>query len=772
MAEQKARPKWRLFKDAAAPVAGPPPLAYVLAFTLCVALGVWSADRYHSVVLWPANGVLLAALLLLHKRDALRVLGACFAINVLSNVLRADPPLQIFLNAALNSGEALLAGLLARRFCGATMDLRRPTRLARFAFMALAPAVAISAFIGVSCLPIPSLSVYLLNMQYWFTIEMLGYLCTTPIILLMSRRKSFAADGVPASHKAALMAALVVVTTAVFAQSFAPVMFLVFLPLLAISFRLQPHWAAASVLVVAVIASAFSLNGIGPATLGHMAPFWPQNIVVIPVLNVLPVLHMFLTAALVVSFAASTILTERRMLERRLHHRTGVAQAARAKAEAAEQRVTHIAMHDPDTGLFNRLGLEAATAEMLDARGGRCVYVAALGIDRFSAVRTAIGSSLASALIAETAQRIHGRFPQASLARLSAGTLGVAMRARSLDEASERFAAVREAFTETVAIGASRVDVRLTVGLAAAPEHAQDARTLVERAQIALDQAYLGKKDFAVFDAAAERVAAGGLTLLSELREGMANGAVWLAHQPKLDLRSGEIKSVECLIRWTHPTQGPIPPDAFIPLVEETGFIGALTDWALDRALQDQANLDTQGMHVAVAVNISARNLSEQGFADRLVATTLKRGADASRVTLEITETAVMGSPEIALENLEELKRAGFSIAIDDYGSGMSSLAYLKRIPADELKIDSAFIRQLSANSHDALLVRSTIDLGHSLGLRVVAEGVEEQAALDLLGLFGCDVAQGYLIARPMPASILAETFAKKAATPVQSAVA
>lgn len=772
MAEQKARPRLRLFKDASAPAAGPPWWTYVLLFTLCVATGYWSVERYHSVVLWPANGVLLAAVLMLHKRDALRVLAACLAINIASNALRADPPLQIFLNAALNQGEVLLAALLARRFCGATLDLRRPTRLARFAFLALAPAVAVSAVIGVSFLPIPSLGVYLQNMQYWFTIEMLGYLCTTPILMLMARHKRFDRDDAPLWQKAALIGALAAVTTAVFMQTAAPVMFLVFLPLLAVSFRLQPHWAAGGVLVVAVIASAFSLNGIGPATLGHVAPLWPQNEAALPVLNVLPVLHLFLSATLIVAFAASTILTERRMLERRLHHRTGVAQTARAKAEAAERRVTHIALHDSDTGLFNRLGLEAEVAGMLEARGGRCVYVAALGIDRFASVRTAIGSSLSAALIAETAHRLAGRLPQVSIARLTSGTLGVALRARSIEEAEAKLAAARESFAEAIAIGASRVDVRLTVGLAAAPEHAQDARTLVERAQIALDQAYLGKKEMAVFDAAAERVAAGGLTLLSELRDGLSNGSVWLAHQPKLDLRSGEITSVECLIRWTHPEQGPIPPDAFIPLVEETGFIGALTDWALDRALEEQAWLDTQGMCVAVAVNISARNLSEQGFADRLIATALKRAADPSRVTLEITETAVIGSPEVALENLEALKRAGFAIAIDDYGSGMSSLAYLKRIPADELKIDSAFIRQLTANSHDAVLVRSTIDLGHSLGLRVVAEGVEEQEALDLLGLFGCDIAQGYLIARPMPVTILAETFAPKAAPKTQSAVA
>lgn len=759
MMSGKRRPKWRLFKDGAPAEGGAPAWVYVLLFTVCIALAHWSVERYHAVLLWPANGVLLAALLQLDKRRALAVLGACLLINVGGNVLRADPPHMLVLNVVLNFGEVMLAALLARRYCGASLDIRRPVRLARFAACIAAP-VALSAIIGVSA-RMDAPNVFLLNLCYWFTIETLGFLVTTPALLLLARRDRFGeAQGVSLREKALLMTALVAVTTLVFAQAYAPVLFLVFVPLLAIAFRLPPHWSAVSLIVVACIGGAFSMNGMGPITLSNLAPVgWPVNEVV-PALNVLPVFHLFTSASLALAFGASTILTERRRLERRLEQRTAAALAARASAQAAERRVSHIAQHDPDTSLLNRLGLEGEVAAMLDARYGRGVYVAALGVDRFASIRTAIGSSQASLLIAETARRLAGRLPQTHVARVSSATIGIAMRASSIEEAAQKLLHAREAFLEAVALGASRVDVRLTVGLAGAPEHAYDARSLVERAQVAMAQAYAAKASFAVYDAAAERQATSSLTLISELRDGLTSGTVWLAHQPKLDLHTGEIYSVESLIRWSHIEKGPIGPDAFIPLAEETGFISPLTDWVFDRALVEQASLAKAGHDLNFGVNISARSLCERGFAERLIGMAAARNAAPTRVTLEITETAVMAEPMLALANLEKLKAAGFSIAVDDYGAGMSSLSYLKRIPADELKIDASFIRTLSENSHDAVLVRSTIDLGHSLGLKVVAEGVEDQETLDLLALFGCDRAQGYLIARPLPLLQLAPVIA------------
>ncbi|MFZ2030092.1 MAG: EAL domain-containing protein [Vitreimonas sp.] len=747
------RAKWRLFRAGDASPAGLPAWAHVALFALCMALGFWSVERYNGVVVWPANGVLVAAALLLPRRQAIAVLSICFAINVAGNVIRHDASHMVWINAALNMGEALLCAVLVRRFCGATLDLRRPVRLARFA-LCIAPCIVLSGLIGVSLKVAPA-SEFLMNWQYWFTIETLGILMTTPAMLLLARASAFRAEyDRSVSEKVGLLIALVVIATFAFAQRSAPIEFLVFVPLLVIAFRLPPHWSAVSVIVIAAISCVFSLNGYGPFTLSHMAPAHWSEPEVTPVLNVLPSLDLFLAAALAVAFGASTVLTERRRLEQRLKTRTLTAQRARKAAEAAERRITHMARHDTETGLFNRLGLERETTQMLALRGEHSVFVAALGVDRFNAIRTAIGSEQAARLIEQAARRLEIKLRPALVARLAANALGVALRAATLDDAVAQLNAARDAFTEPLVVGMSRVDIRFSIGLAIASDH-DGAGGLVERAQVALDQACAAGVDFALFDAGAERAAANGLTLLSELRAGLEDGGVWLAHQPKLDLRGGGWKSVECLIRWTHSERGVMAPDTFIPLLEETGAIGVVTDWVLERALREQAMMAQAGIALSMAINISARSLGEPGFAARLAAVLEQGGASTGAVTLEITETALMAHADVAMANMEAFKAAGFRLSIDDYGAGMSSLSYLKRIPADELKIDSSFVRGLTQNKTDAMLVRSTIDLGHTLGLSVVAEGVEDAATLDLLRLFGCDYAQGYHVARPMPVARL-----------------
>jgi EAL domain-containing protein (putative c-di-GMP-specific phosphodiesterase class I) len=362
----------------------------------------------------------------------------------------------------------------------------------------------------------------------------------------------------------------------------------------------------------------------------------------------------------------------------------------------------------------------------------------------------------------EVARKLEVLRPGDFVARLSSSALGFSFRAADPAAAAAVVAAVRTAFErEPIAIGANAVDIRLTVGHAGYPEHAEDARTLVERAQIALDQARAAATGAARFDPESERATAGNLALLSELRRGLELGEVALHHQPKLDLRKGEVTGVECLLRWTHPTRGAVAPDAFIPLAEETGLIGALTEWVLARALDDHRRYAEAGHDIRMAVNVSARSLINPGFADAVAAALRDRGVAPERLTLEITETAVMDRPDVAFATLERLKSLGVILAIDDYGTGLSSLAYLKRLPVHELKIDKSFVLNLSKDKNDAVLVRSTIELGHSLGLKVVAEGVENQASLELLALFGCDYAQGFHIGRPTTLPAMLDSLAQ-----------
>ncbi len=418
-----------------------------------------------------------------------------------------------------------------------------------------------------------------------------------------------------------------------------------------------------------------------------------------------------------------------------------------SEIRAREHKITHLAMHDQETDLPNRRSLEELIVPLAGAAEGRLV-VAALGVDRFAHVRGAIGYGLAASLIGEIGQRLKSLHPGRPLARLSTDVLGFAFLADDADAARRLAMRLLGELEAPLSLGDNTIDVSLTIGLAVQGQHDDLVGSIVERAAIALDQARTTRLKTAVFDPVAYGDPSANLSLMSEMLAGLGDGQMLLHHQPKLDLREGKVTGVEVLIRWRHPSRGLISPDRFIPMAEETGHIGALTEWVLARALEELSLIRHHGHELTVSVNLSGRLLGDAGFATRMLE--MVRGAPGSLV-FEITETAVIDNPEIALRTIERFKAAGIGISIDDYGSGLSSLAYLKQIRADELKIDKAFVLTMDESQRDALLVRSTIDLAHSLGLKVTAEGVETQTALSLLAGMGCDIAQGYLVARPMP---------------------
>jgi EAL domain-containing protein (putative c-di-GMP-specific phosphodiesterase class I) len=298
--------------------------------------------------------------------------------------------------------------------------------------------------------------------------------------------------------------------------------------------------------------------------------------------------------------------------------------------------------------------------------------------------------------------------------------------------------------------------VALSIGLA--PLGADGAGQAIERAAVGLDQARAARRKAAVFDAEAYGDPAANLSLMSSLVHGLANGELTLWHQPKFDVRRRACAGTEALVRWNHPSRGTIFPDLFIPMAEETGHIRALTEWAVTRAIADQKALFQAGHELPVAVNISGRVLGEPDFLD-FCEVALKDAVGP--LCFEITETAVIENPDVALAMLDRFADLGLSISIDDFGAGLSSLAYLKRIRGHELKIDRSIVQDVGANQRDALIVRSTVDLAHSLGLKVVAEGVETNAVYSVLAGMGCDCVQGYLIARPQPLSELFEFLAQ-----------
>jgi EAL domain-containing protein (putative c-di-GMP-specific phosphodiesterase class I)/GGDEF domain-containing protein len=419
-----------------------------------------------------------------------------------------------------------------------------------------------------------------------------------------------------------------------------------------------------------------------------------------------------------------------------------------AEIRDREARMIHQALHDEETGLPNRRALEREiTARLASAAEGEQVIISAVGLDRFTFVRGAIGYALATQLIAELGERIMAIAPGLLVGRLTTSTLCVVSSLTDLAALTPLIEVEAKALDKPIRVGGELVDVNLTHGLAATTAGALDAPRLIEQALIALDQGRAAHRKVMVFDPVAYGDPAGNLSLMSDMLEGVATGALFLNHQPKLDLRSGKITGVEALVRWNHPSRGMMRPDLFVEMAEETGHIRALTDFVLTQAIADQKALRAAGHDVLMSVNVSGRLIDDADFADRAIEQVTR---EAARVCFEITETAVIGNPDVALGVLERFEASGIPVSIDDYGSGLSSLAYLKQIRAEELKIDKAFVLSLQAGGKDALLVKSTIDLAHSLGMKVTAEGVETREALAVLQLMGCDLAQGYHIARPM----------------------
>ena len=417
-----------------------------------------------------------------------------------------------------------------------------------------------------------------------------------------------------------------------------------------------------------------------------------------------------------------------------------------------ERRITHLALHDQETNLPNRLGLdrgvEALAAEASER--GLKVAVLALGVDRFTHVRGAIGYALASDMMGEIGHALQRLRPGDPVGRVANSVLAAAFAVRDADEARRIAAHLQHVLEAPVRLGEHAVDVSLTLGLAVFPDLVDDAAALINRASIAVEQARVGHRKLALFDAAAYGDPQAKLGLMSEMLGAITAGDIFIHLQPKFDLRLGRTTGAEALVRWRHPQRGMVGPDEFIPMAEETGHIRTLTDHVLGLAIAQQAALKAQGFDIAMSVNMSGRLVGDHEFAEE--ALTLARQAQGE-LCLEITETAVIADPERALENIERFADAGIRISIDDYGTGLSSLAYLKQMRAHELKIDKAFVIGMADGQKDALLVRSTVDLAHSLGLKVTAEGVETAMVQALLTAMGCDLAQGYFIARPMLAA-------------------
>ena len=432
-----------------------------------------------------------------------------------------------------------------------------------------------------------------------------------------------------------------------------------------------------------------------------------------------------------------------------------------AEIAAREQRIFHLAEHDQDTGLPNLRALNGRLSVMRVASEPDHIFGAILGVNRFDQVRAAIGHALSARLMAEIGARISSRYPELMVGRATTDALAIIFVADSPEAGEQTIRAVTELASQPMHLGDDRIDVIVTTGFACDADGADTRLSLLERAEVAVEQARARRAAVARFDRAAYGDPSAALSLMSSMIHGLSSGELFLAHQPKYDIRERRILSSEALLRWRHPQRGMISPDSFIGMAEETGHIRPLTDWVINRAIADQRLFRKAGHDVTVSVNVSGRLITNEAFAE--AALKQVRRSDA-KLCFEITETAIIDNQKLALDVLNEFRAAGVGVSIDDYGSGLSSLSYLRAIPAQELKIDKVFVQNMQHGNCDALLVKSTIDLAHSLGMKFTAEGVETAETLAMLQTMGADIIQGYYIARPMPLTDFLALMAEQAA--------
>ena len=419
------------------------------------------------------------------------------------------------------------------------------------------------------------------------------------------------------------------------------------------------------------------------------------------------------------------------------------------------------ALHDLLTGLPNRKQLLHLTeAALTDARRNEDqVGFFLLDLDRFKDVNDTLGHKVGDELLVHVGERIASVLrPEDTVARLGGDEFAVLLpTVRDVSSAEEVAARIRLALSEPFSLHDVSLDLDASVGIALYPDHAVEPEQLMQRADVAMYAAKETRNGVETYNADRDPHSPARLGLFGQLRRAIEVGELVLHYQPKFALPSGDVIGVEALVRWQHPEHGLIGPDLFIPIAEQTGLMRELTGYVLDKALEQAAIWAAEGDDLLMSVNVSARDLHDVRFVERVRASLMRAGVAPEMLELELTERVVMADPARALDNLTALANLGVRLSLDDFGTGYSSLAYLQRMPVAEIKIDKSFVLRLASEEDDETIVRSTIDLAHGLGLKVLAEGIETAEVWQRLVALGCDAAQGFYMSRPMPAADVAD---------------
>jgi diguanylate cyclase (GGDEF)-like protein len=422
--------------------------------------------------------------------------------------------------------------------------------------------------------------------------------------------------------------------------------------------------------------------------------------------------------------------------------------------------IEHQALHDGLTGLPNRdlfrRRIEEALAQAVQRRSG--VSVLLLDLDRFKEINDTLGHQSGDLLLQALAKRLETLIRSTdTVARLGGDEFAIVSPGAG-DEAGAFALAerIRTGLEAPFALAGLTVEVETSIGIALYPDHGADVEALIRHADVAM---YNGKKTHRpmLYSQKDDHYSPDRLALVGELRRAITNGELVVHYQPRVELATGDVHTVEALVRWDHPERGLLSPGEFLPLAEHTGLIRPLTGYVLDAALADCATWSKEGLRPGVSANLSARDLLDADLPREVETLLTKHGVDPTLLEVEITENTILTDPERTRIVLERLRDLGVRLSIDDFGTGFSSLGQLKRLAVDVLKIDKSFVLNMAHDENDDVIVRSTIELGHNLGLRVVAEGVETQETWSRLAQLGCDTAQGFFISRPLPRIVLVE---------------
>ncbi|MDQ1362190.1 MAG: diguanylate cyclase, partial [Pseudomonadota bacterium] len=430
----------------------------------------------------------------------------------------------------------------------------------------------------------------------------------------------------------------------------------------------------------------------------------------------------------------------------------------REQVRMRQLELEHLALHDNLTGLPNRLLLRRSLIRELARAEREKGNFALLMIDlnKFKEINDTLGHHMGDRVLREIAPRFMAELSKSDvLARLGGDEFAVMLPNSDADRANEIAQKLTRSLEADFNMDGQRLRVGSSIGVALYPQHGASEQALLQRADVAMYLAKHKKLGYVFYSEDQEEHSVWQLSFKHELQQSIENNLLELHYQPKVDLKTGKTFALEALLRWNHPQQGKVPADEIHLLAEKTGLIRPLTQWVIKTAIRQIADLMQASVNMAISVNLSVWNLKDPQLCECVANSLRESNVPASRLCFEITEHAIMSDVDRALDTMTQLSRLGVKLSIDDFGMGFSTMSQLKRLPVNELKVDKSFIMDMIIDESDAVIVRSTIDLAHNLGMQVVAEGVESQEIHDLLQILGCDAAQGYHIAYPMPAQRL-----------------